>query len=449
MHEHWSSGTKGTDMGILIKNTLAILPEGDKNAVKETNICIDRDRIVAIGDVPADFNAEKIIDGKDRLVIPGLINCHTHSYMAFMRNIADDLSFMDWLFGRIDPIEQKMTDEDTYWGACLAIIEMMKSGTTCFNDMMMNIKHTSKAIKESGMRAVMTRGLVGGADENGVVDDGGRIDQLYEEMDFCKDCDRITFKFGPHAPYTCDDAYFRLISEQAKEKGIGIHVHLSESLSEIEQIKEKYGCSPIEMADKNGLFDVPCIAAHCVQVSDEDIAIMVKKGVSVVTNPASNMKLGNGFAPVKKMMDAGINVCLGTDGAASNNSLNMFHELSLLTLIHKGTAKTPQCISAEEGFKIATINGAKALGLDTLTGSIEVGKKADLAIIDLNNPSLQPKNNLIAGLCYSANGSEVDTVIIDGKITMENRKVLTLDESLVYEKVNEIIQRMGLDKQEC
>lgn len=430
-------------MGILIKNALAILPEQNKDVIKKTDIYIEKDKITGIGTEPTGFSADKVIDGKDKLVIPGLINCHTHSYMAFMRNVADDLSFMDWLFGTIDPIEQQMTDEDTYWGACLAIIEMMKSGTTCFNDMMMNICQTTKAIKESGMRAVMSRGLVGSAE-----DDGGRIDQTYAEMKFCEDSDRITFKFGPHAPYTCDEGYFRRVSDEAKKAGIGIHVHLSESIAEIEGTQEKYGYSPIVMADKNGLFDVPCVAAHCVQVSDEDIKIMADKGVSVVTNPASNMKLGNGFAPIQKMLDAGINVCLGTDGAASNNSLNMFHELSLLTLIHKGTGKTPQCVSAAEGFKIATINGAKALCLEDQIGSIEVGKKADLAILDLNNPSLQPINNLLAGLCYSANGSEVDTVIIDGQITMENRKILTMDENLVYSKVNEIIARMGLDKKE-
>lgn len=430
-------------MGILIKNALAIFPEQNKDVIRKTDIYIEKDKITGIGTEPTGFSADKVIDGKDKLVIPGLINCHTHSYMAFMRNVADDLSFMDWLFGTIDPIEQQMTDEDTYWGACLAIIEMMKSGTTCFNDMMMNICQTTKAIKESGMRAVMSRGLVGSAE-----DDGGRIDQTYAEMKFCEDCDRITFKFGPHAPYTCDEGYFRRVSDEAKKAGIGIHVHLSESIAEIEGTQEKYGYSPIVMADKNGLFDVPCVAAHCVQVSDEDIKIMADKGVSVVTNPASNMKLGNGFAPIQKMLDAGINVCLGTDGAASNNSLNMFHELSLLTLIHKGTGKTPQCVSAAEGFKIATINGAKALCLEDQIGSIEVGKKADLAILDLNNPSLQPINNLLAGLCYSANGSEVDTVIIDGQITMENRKILTMDENLVYSKVNEIIARMGLDKKE-
>ena len=295
------------------------------------------------------------------------------------------------------------------------------------------------------MRAVISRGLVGsGNDEGGQM----RLRQAYEERDAAKDCDRLSFVLGPHAPYTCDDAFMRIVSEEAKKNHMGIHVHLSESESEIEQIKEKYGCSPIEMADKNGLFDVPAIAAHCVQITESDMDILKAKNVNVVTNPASNMKLGNGFAPVPAMLEKGINVCLGTDGAASNNSLNLFHELSLLTLIHKGVKKTPQCVSAAEGFRIATINGAKALGLSEVTGSLEIGKKADMAILNLNTPSLTPRNNLIAGLSYSANGSEVETVIIDGKVTMENRKVLTLDEELVYKKVNEIIIRMGLDKKE-
>ncbi len=432
-------------MGIVLKDILAILPNGEKDEVRKTCIYIEGNRIAAVGEKPKGFREDKVIDGQDRLVIPELINCHTHSYMAFMRNVADDLSFMDWLFGTIDPIEQQMTDEDTYWGACLAIIEMVKSGTTCFNDMQMNIHQTTRAVKESGMRAVISRGLIGsGHDEAGQM----RLRQAYEERDAAKDCDRLSFMLGPHAPYTCDDEFMRVVSEEAKKNGMRIHVHLSESVSEIEQIREKYGLTPIEMADRNGLFDVPAIAAHCVQVTDEDIAILKGKKVSVVTNPASNMKLGNGFAPIGKMVEMGVNVCLGTDGAASNNSLNMFRELGLLTLIHKGVNKTPQCISAREGFRIATINGAKALGLEEETGSIEAGKKADLAILDLNTPSLTPRNNLIAGLSYSANGSEVETVIIDGKIVMEDRKVLTMDEELVYKKINEIIVRMGLDKKE-
>ncbi len=438
-------------MGILIKNVLAILPEkgktaeSEKDVVRETDLYIEGNRITGIDNAPAGFAADKVIDGRNRLAIPGLINCHTHSYMSFMRNVADDLSFMDWLFGTIDPIEQQMTDEDAYWGAKLAIIEMMKSGTTCFNDMQMNIHQTTRAVKESGMRAMICRGLVGsGNDEAGST----RLRQAFEEKEAAADCDRLTFMLGPHAPYTCDDAFMRIVSEKAKENHMGIHVHLSESESEIAQIKEKYGCSPIEMADRNGLFDVNCIAAHCVQITDDDIAVLKKKKVNVVTNPASNMKLGNGFAPVKKLLDAGVNVCLGTDGAASNNSLNMFHEMSLLALIHKGVNRDPQCVSAREIFRIATINGAKALGLENEIGSLEVGKKADIAILDLNNPSLMPHNNLIAGLSYSANGSEVDTVIIDGKITMEGRKLLTVDEQEVYDHINAIIRRMKLESKE-
>ena len=432
-------------MGIVLKNILALLREGDTDNIRETDLYIEGSRIVAIGNKPEGFKEDKVIDGKNKLAIPGLVNCHTHSYMSFMRNVADDLSFMDWLFGTIDPIEQQMTDEDTYWGACLAIIEMMKSGTTCFNDMQMNIHQTPRAVKESGMRAVISRGLVGsGNDEAGQM----RLRQAYEERDAAADCDRQTFMLGPHAPYTCDDGFMRIVSEEDKKNNMRIHVHLSESESEIQQIKDKYGCTPIEMADKNGLFDVPAIAAHCVQITESDMDILKTKNVSVVTNPASNMKLGNGFAPVPEMLEKGINVCLGTDGAASNNSLNMFHEMSLLALIHKGVKRTPQCISAKENIRIATLNGAKALGLEKEIGSLEVGKKADIAILNLNTPSLTPRNNLIAGLSYSANGSEVETVIIDGKVTMEDRKVLTMDEELVYKKVNEIIVRMGLDKKE-
>lgn len=432
-------------MGIVLKNILALLPEDDRDVIRETDIYIEGSKIVSVGKRPEGFSEDRVIDGKDRLAIPGLVNCHTHSYMSFMRNVADDLSFMDWLFGTIDPIEQQMTDEDTYWGACLAIIEMMKSGTTCFNDMQMNIHQTTRAVKESGMRAVISRGLVGsGNDEAGRM----RLNQAYEEKDAAADCDRLTFMLGPHAPYTCDDGFMRIVSEEAKKNNMRIHVHLSESESEIEQIKEKYHCTPIEMAEKNGLFDVPAVAAHCVQITESDMDILRKKNVSVVTNPASNMKLGNGFAPVPEMLEKGINVCIGTDGAASNNSLNLFHEMSLLALIHKGVAKTPQCISAKETIRIATINGAKALGLEKEIGSIEEGKKADIAILNLNTPSLTPRNNLIAGLSYSANGSEVETVIIDGKITMEERKILTMDEELVYKKINEIIVRMGLDKKE-
>lgn len=431
-------------MNLLLNNILTVLPLKDKDITKITNIYIEGDKIAAIGDTaPAGYNAEKTIDCTGKMAIPGLINAHTHSYMTFMRNVADDLSFMDWLFGTIDPIEQKMTDEDAYWGANLAILEMMKSGTTCFNDMQMNIHQTTRAVKESGMRAVICRGLVGsGEDEAG----RSRLAQAYEERNAFKDCDRLTFLLGPHAPYTCDEAYLKIVASEAKKNHMGIHMHLSESATEIENCKKDYGCTPIELAERCGLFESPFIAAHCVQATPSDLDILQKYGVSVVTNPASNMKLGNGFAPVPEMLEKGINVCLGTDGAASNNSLNLIHEMSLLALIHKGTHCASQCISASEVFRIATINGAKALGLDDKVGTLEAGKKADIAILDLNTPSMWPNNNPIAALSYSANGAEVDTVIINGELTMEHRNILTMDEERILFENEKIMKRMGYIK---
>ena len=425
-------------MNILIKNIKAIL--SDPVRVEDIDLYISGKLIAGINEEPEGFKADKVIDGTDRLLTPGLINAHTHSYMSFMRNCADDLAFMDWLFGRIDPIEQKMTDRDAYWGAQLAILEMMKSGTTCFNDMQMNIMQTTAAAKEAGMRAVICRGLVGsGADEAGSM----RLKQAYEERDAFKDCDRLSFRLGPHAPYTCDEEYLKIVAHEAVKENMGIHMHLSESKTEIENCRKDYGCSPIELAERCGLFEVPFIAAHCVQVDEHDMDIMASKNVSVVTNPASNMKLGNGFAPVPEMMAKGINVCIGTDGAASNNALNLIHEMSLVALIHKGTHATPQCVSAVETFEMATINGAKALGLDKECGSIEKGKKADLVIWDMKQPSMWPKNDPVAALSYSANGSEADTVIIDGEITMESRKILTLDEERILHETQSIMDRIG------
>lgn len=427
-------------MGIVLKDIQAVLPDGGRDVVRRTDIYLQDDRIGGIGERPEGFSEDRVIDGKDKLVIPGLINAHTHSYMALMRNVADDLAFEDWLFGHIEPIEDKLEPEDAYWGACLAILEMMKSGTTCFSDMQMHIHQTSRAVSESGMRAVISRGLVGsGNNEAGQV----RLREAYEEKEAWKDCSRLTYFLGPHAPYSCDEDFQRIVAGEAARNHMGVHIHLSESVDEVENIRKQYGVSPIALAQRAGLFDGLAAAAHCVHVDDRDMDILKECQVSVITNPASNMKLGNGFAPVPDMLAKGIHVCIGTDGAASNNALNMFHEMNLLALIHKGDRQKADCISAREIFRMATIQGARALGMEKETGSIEVGKKADLAVLNLHTPSMMPGNDLLAGLCYSANGSEVETVIIDGKITMENRKVLTMDEERVYAEVSRICRRLG------
>ena len=428
-------------MGIVIRDATVVLPDGGEDRSGRHSIYIEDDKITGIDIEPQGFKAEKIIEGKDRLVIPGLINAHTHTYMSTFRNVADDLSFMDWLFKTIDPLEAQLTTEDAYWGSCLGQLEMIRSGTTTFNDQQMHIHQTTRAVIDSGMRAVICRGLVGDSYDR----EDRRLREALEEAKDAEKCDRLSFMLGPHAPYTCAPDYLKMCADVAKEKGMGIHIHLAESATESENMRKDHDCTPIEYALKAGVFDVPTIAAHCVRINDSDMDILKSHNVSVVTNPASNMKLGNGFAPVPAMLEKGINVCLGTDGAASNNSQNMFHEMSLLGLIHKGNHATPQCISARETFRIATINGARALQLDRITGSIEVGKKADLTIMRLDEPSMMPNNNLIASLVYSANGAEVDTVLVDGRILMEGREVKTLDEEKIYFEIRKICKRLGLD----
>ena len=425
-------------MGTIIANTLAILPDGTGHAAGRHDIFIEGSDIVGIDETPEGFSADEVIDGSRRLTIPGLINAHTHTYMSMMRNVADDLSFTDWLFGTIEPIEDRMEPEDAYWASLLGQIEMIKSGTTCFNDQQMHIGQTTRAVVESGMRSIICRGLVGGERDL----DERRIREALRERDAFAGCDRLTFRLGPHAPYSCGPGYLRGVAEIAKREGMGIHIHIAEGQVESDNMLRDHGCTPVEYVRDAGIFEMPTIAAHCIRVSESDRAILAENGVSVVTNPASNMKLGNGFAPVPEMVAAGINVCLGTDGAASNNAQNMFREMGLLALIHKGTHGTPQCISADEVLDMATRNGAKALGLNT--GSIEVGRKADLALLDLGAPSLTPLNNPVAALAYSANGSEVTDVIIDGRPVMRDRKLTTIDEERVRSEIARICERLGL-----
>ena len=425
-------------MGTLISNALAILPSAEGHSVGRHDIYVDGTDIVGIDEAPEGFVATETIDGTRRLAIPGLINAHTHTYMSMMRNAADDLSFTDWLFGTIEPIEDRLEPEDSYWASLLSQIEMIKSGTTCFNDQQMHIGQTTRAVVESGMCAVICRGLVGSEyDLN-----ERRIREALQERDAFAGCDRLTFRLGPHAPYSCGPDYLRGVAEVAKREGMGIHIHIAEGQVESDNMWKDHHCTPVEYVRDAGIFDVPTIAAHCIRVNESDRAILAQYGVSVVTNPASNMKLGNGFAPVPELVSAGVNVCLGTDGAASNNAQNMFRELGFLALIHKGTHDTPQCVSAHEALDMATINGANALCLNT--GAIEVGRKADIALLDLDAPSLTPLNNAVAALSYSANGSEVTDVIIDGKVVMRDRELLTIDEERVRHEIGRICKRLGL-----
>lgn len=425
-------------MGILIKNILAVMP--DMSVVK-TNVCIDGEIICAVGDIPVGFETDTVIDGENKLMTPGFVNAHTHAYMTPFRNWADDLGFSTWLFERIMPAEDKMTDIDSYWGAMLSCVEMIKSGTTCFLDMHMHPTTSVKAALDSGMRAVVSRGLTGGMDD---VEGGARrLAEALSEYDACYKFPTIGFMLAPHAPYSCDEAYLCDIASYAADMGLGIHTHLSESRSEVCDCIEKYGVSPIGLFDRCGLLSEKTVAAHCVHLSDEDIELLAARGVNVAVNTVSNLKLGNGIARVPDMLKAGINLCLGTDGASSNNSLSMLREMQLVSLVHKGVREDPLAVTARDAFAMATVNGARALGLGGKTGEIAPGRLADLAIFDLDTPALNPLGDPCAALCYSSAGVNADTVIINGKIVLQDGEFTLIDVQKVIFNVERCCRRIG------
>lgn len=440
-------------MKTLIKDGLVLLPEGDGFKVEKNDILIDGERIaLVVPEIPQKlmYMADEVVNAFGKIVMPGLINAHTHAYMSLFRNYADDLEFFDWL-DKVQAVEEKMTEEDCYWGTMLSAAEMIKSGTTCFVDM--NIKSAREgftegpsaacagAVNDSGIRAVISRGLAGVADsEESIM----KFGQASAEMDAFKDNERITFMYGPHAPYSCMADYLQKLTAAAKERGIGQTIHLSESELEMKNMEAEHGTTPIQYVNSLGVFDVPVIAAHCVNATDEDIRIMKEKGVSVAINPKSNMKLGNGFAPVDKFLEAGLNICLGTDGCGSNNCQNMFAEMNVAALVYKGATKKARCFDAVEVLKAATIGGAKAIGMEGDLGIIAPGALADIILLDVFEPQFFPSNNLVSSLVYSAKGNEVDTVFIGGRMVMEDKKILSMNVAKVYTECERIAARLGM-----
>ncbi|MEW8973041.1 MAG: amidohydrolase [Tissierellaceae bacterium] len=425
-------------MTFLIKD-VDLLSMGDtKDIVYSTNIYIEDDRVIHIGDIREDIEVERIIDGRNKLAMPGLVNAHTHIGMSLLRNYADDLPLHKWLTEKIWPVEDKLNGKDIYWGSLLSMVEMIESGTTAFCDMYFFMDEVAKGVVESGMRAVLTRGLIEEPDNPSR--------KLNETRDLFKNWngkgnDRIKVMVAPHAPYTCSADFLLKTMELAKELDTGIHIHLSETKKELEDSIKSHGKSPIKYVNDLGLFDFHTIAAHCVHIDDEDIDIISKKSVYPVNNPGSNFKLASGFAPVDKMLKKGIPVALGTDGSSSNNNLNMFEEINLAAIVNKAVNMDAISVPAYSALEMGTLNGAKALDWEDDIGSIEVGKKADIILIDMDKPHLYPKYNLISALSYSVQGSDVDTVIIDGKIVMEKREIKTLD----VERIKFMAERQAKD----
>jgi len=413
----------GYKVNILIKNAKVLVYENGKLLTKDADIAIKGNKISQIEKIKADSGFQKIIDASNMLAMPGLINTHTHLSMVLFRNYADDMPLFDWLTKKIWPLEAKLTNEAIYKGSILGIAELIKSGVTGFLDMYFFADETIKAALETGVRVYIARGLTDEEEgKEGQLNETRRLFNEYHNQE-----GRVKIYAGPHAPYTCSPRYLKKVIELAKELDIGIHIHLAETKKEVDECIEKWGKTPIKHVFDLGLFERPTIAAHCVHLNDEDIEILAKSNVSVAHNPTSNLKLASGFAPVEKMLKAGVNVTLGTDGASSNNNLNMFEEMHLASIMHKALNYDAVSVPAESVIKMATINGAKALGIQDELGTLEVGKKADIILIDLRKPHLVPLNNPLSAICYSAQSSDVHTVIVDGKILMENYELKTID----------------------
>ncbi|WP_297497416.1 amidohydrolase family protein [Thermococcus sp.] len=424
-------------MSILIRNGYVIY--GENFDVVKADVLIEGNRISEVRRSIKE-SADTVIDATGRVISPGFVNLHTHSPMGFFRGLADDLPLMEWLQKYIWPKEARLTREDVKVGAYLGTLEMIKSGTTTFMDMYFHMDAVAEAVLDAGLRGYLSYGMIDLGDPDKTEKE---IDEALREMKVIEKLNspRLYFVFGPHAPYTCSLALLREVRRLASEKGKLITIHVSETMAELGKIQERYGKSPVVLLDEIGFLGSDVIIAHGVWLDSRDIQILARNGVTVAHNPGSNMKLASGVMPLQKLLNAGINVGLGTDGAASNNNLDMLEEMKLAALLHKVHNLDPTVADAKTVFKMATLNGAKAVRLNA--GVIKEGYLADIAIINFNQPHLRPVNNVISHLVYSANGNDVETTIVDGKILMLDREVLTLDEEKVIGGAERVIERLS------
>lgn len=422
---------------LLLKNIeLLDTPNGEANV-----IAVEDGKISYIGkDLPDSFAADEVIDGKGMLATAGMVNTHGHVSMTLLRSYADDMALMDWLENKIWPIEAKMNAKDIYWGAMLGIAEMLKSGTTCFADMYCFMDDVARAVAETGIRANLSRGLIGLAPD--------KDEKLAENTQLVKDWQgydngRIRITYGPHAPYTCPVEYLQKVIEAAQANNAEIQMHLCETKGEVENCIKEHGVTPIKLMDQLGMFEQGTIAAHCVYLTEDDMDIMAAKNVRVAHNPQSNLKLASGIAPVARMLEKGICVGLGTDGASSNNNLDMLEECRAAAMLHKTTTLNPLAVPAAQAWDMATANGAKVLGFDEL-GKLGVGQQADIVLWNMHKPYWYPRHNKLSLLVYAANSSDADTVIVNGKVVLQNGSMTLFDEEKIYAEANLRAQKLLL-----
>lgn len=404
---------------ILIKNTTILTQNAQRQIIKNGAILIEGSKIMDIG---ASAKLEKkyakakkkTIDGRGRVLIPGLINAHAHSAMTLLRGYADDLSLQTWLTEKIWPAEAKLKAADIYRGTKLACEEMRRSGTTTFFDMYWQPEAVIKAAQESGLRGFIGPLII----DLGSVNIGPeQIEQTYKKLK-PKVSDFIKITVAPHSIYTVSKETLIWCKQFADRENLLIHIHLSETEEEVANCVKAHGCRPVEYLEQIGFLGGNVMAAHSCWLSDEEIKILAKRGVNIAHCPTSNLKLVSGVMPLGKLLKAGVNVCLATDGPSSNNNLDMFEEMKIAALIHKWNEKNPEAASAQTILDLATINGAKALKMDKQIGSIDIGKKADIVMINFEKAHLRPCFNPVSHIVYAVQGGDVEQVIVGGKVLL-------------------------------
>jgi len=432
-------GKEELSMGIVIKNVIAAV--GDPATAKAVNLRIENGVISAVDEQPLPLSAgDTVVDGQGRFALPGMVNAHTHLPMSLFRSLADDVSLDTWLHKHIWPAEKRLTPDDVYWGSLLSLAEMIKGGTTQVADMYFHTDSIARAVSEVHMRATLSYGIVAGKlDEHGK-DELGKARAAIERWHGASG-GRIRTAVSPHAIYTCGMDVWTAAVDLAQRKHVPLHIHLSETRAEVAWAKEKWGDTPVAALDKLGVFSVPTIAAHCVHVTAQEMEILARRAVTVVHCPKSNAKLGNGHAPVVSLLNAGVNVALGTDGAASNNSQDMIEEMRMASLLQKEHLEDPTVLPAQEAAIMATRNGAEALGMGARR--IAVGEDADIVLVDLSGVDTIPAYDPFSALVYAGHGSDVTDVIVAGEYLLRDRKLLTIDEERVKYEIGRRIGRLS------
>lgn len=425
-------------MKTLITNAYVLDMVGDTPNIEKKDILIDNNKIEKIEkDIDKEIEVDERINAKNMLVMPGLINTHTHLAMSIFRGYKTDKKLMDWLENAIFPVEDKLKPEDIYWNSYLSCLEMIKSGTTTCNDMYFGMNKTVEAIRDTGLRAVIAW----------CIKDDSIKDKVEKTREYAKiynsDGDgKIKIYVSADAPHTCNPDTIKLCVDLAKELNTGLHIHLAETIDEETKIKSRYNKRSTEYLNDLDVFDVPVVLAHGIYVSDSDIEILKKIRGGISHNPISNCKLSSGICDVVKLRKNGINIGLGTDGIGSTTTMDMFEEMKTAAYLQKVNTMEPSSISAYDILKMATIEGAKVLGLENEIGTLEPGKKADLIFIKTDKLHMCPATDVCANLVYSSNGADVESVMIDGKVIMQNRKMINLDEKQVMKQVKKIAKRL-------